>query len=182
MIFGLGNPGKKYEKNRHNAGFRVVDKLAEKGKCSFKKRLEFNAAIAVFNEAVSQEEVYLVKPQTFMNNSGLAAAKIINRFDVAFSDILVVYDDVDLPLGSLRLKQKGSSGGQKGMASIINVLGTQEIQRLRIGIDRASLDTAEYVLSDFTKAEEEILTDVLGQAVSACLTWIESGSRKINVK
>ena len=176
LIFGLGNPGLKYKNNRHNIGYIIVEEAAKKNKRSFKKSIFLGAWLLTGNVKVQGQGTQLVKPAGFMNNSGLCVKRVCKKYKSSFSDILVVYDDVDLPLGVVRFKKSGSSGGHRGMESIIQQLGTEEINRLKIGIGRNDhLDTADYVLSDFSASEKEVLVKVIEKAVLTCIDWVAGG-------
>ncbi|MCK9573977.1 MAG: aminoacyl-tRNA hydrolase, partial [Candidatus Omnitrophica bacterium] len=135
IIVGLGNPGVKYKNNRHNVGFMVADEIADRKNSAFKKGFLANGWIARIK--AGEDTAILLKPSTFMNNSGLCVKKIISKYCVRPHDLLVVYDDADLSLGTLRIRKTGSSGGHKGMASIIDNLGTNDIVRLKIGIGKS---------------------------------------------
>jgi PTH1 family peptidyl-tRNA hydrolase len=168
LIVGLGNPGKKYELTRHNIGFLVVDYLSEKLNAQF----SINKHKALIAEALYEgEKVLLVKPQTFMNLSGEAVQAIANFYKIEAKDIAVVHDDKDLDIGRLRIRKKGSSGGQRGVANIINLLGTEEFARVKLGVGKppANWDTADYVLSVFKNEEWEIIKDAIIKATDACL-------------
>lgn len=174
IIFGLGNPGQKYRNNRHNVGFMVVDSLAASQGVIFKKSFTAKANIAKGGE--SQNWIFLVKPRTFMNNSGLCVKKVLNKYKISRDNILIIYDDVDLPLGAIRFRPYGSCAGHRGMASIKNELGSEEISRLRIGIGGSNnIKLSEYVLSDFLCSEKEVLTKVIQEAVSAIGDWRNKG-------
>lgn len=176
FIFGLGNPGKSYKNNRHNIGYRIVEKIAEEGKRSFKKKFGLGGVIAAGQAPEGREGYLLVKPNTFMNNSGLCLKRASKRYGFSLKDVLVVYDDADLEFGTLKFKRDGSSGGHRGIQSIIESLGTDQINRLRIGIGKEpGRDTADYVLSDFKSSELEILEEVIAQAARACRAWVASG-------
>lgn len=159
IIFGLGNPGKKYEHSRHNLGFRVLDALASDLGVSFQYEEKFRAETASASRVVS-EKIILVKPQTFMNNSGQAVAFLKNFFKLENRDLLVVQDEIDLPLGQIRFSQDRSSAGHRGIESIIEQIG-QDFLRLRLGIDarqnRTEADTDAYVMAAFTADEEKKL-------------------------
>ncbi len=173
MIVGLGNPGREYRENRHNVGFMVIDALAEKfgitpGKVKSK---------AILGEGrVGEVRVVLVKPQTFMNLSGQAVASLVKFYKIPLDRILVIHDDLDLPLGSMRLRPGGGSGGQKGIASIIERLGTQEFPRMRVGIGRppGRMDPADYVLQNFSKQDKDELTFLFQRAVDAVEVFMRS--------
>lgn len=173
MIVGLGNPGKKYEQTKHNVGFMVVDRLAEKFGASFKKNI-FEAEVAEF--FVGGEKVFLVKPQTFMNESGRAVGPLMTYFGIYPDELVVVYDDLDLLTGKLRLRQKGSAGGHNGMKSIISHLGTKEFARVKIGIDRPKKgeSVVNHVLSPFSKENQPIIEKSIDDAVAACTDYLEN--------
>ncbi|MFH1504423.1 MAG: aminoacyl-tRNA hydrolase [Candidatus Omnitrophota bacterium] len=187
VIFGLGNPGSQYKNNRHNIGYRVIDKLAQAWNLKFKRSFATRSFIAV--KKAERKNVLLAKPRVFMNNSGLCVKSILKKYELLFMNILVVCDDIDLPLGSLRLREKGSSAGHRGMASIISLLGTEEVSRLRVGVGRPRLEhrgrpcgdnqdrpdrgeVSDYVLSDFSSEEETILKTVIDEAVAKCIDWM----------
>lgn len=152
IVVGLGNPGKAYALTRHNFGFLVVDSFVDKHGLAF-TRQKFKAKIA---SGVAQgEQVLLAKPQTFMNLSGDAVGPLVRFYNLPLSHVLLVYDDIDLPFGTLRLRPAGTSGGHKGVQSVINALGAQEIPRLRLGIKRGDItgDVREYVLQRFSDEE-----------------------------
>lgn len=174
LIVGLGNPGASYAATWHNLGFEVVDRLA--GKSKFHRRFSRSLVCGI---EIAGREVLLAKPQTYMNLSGAAVADLIYSRGIEPSDTLIVFDDIALPLGRLRIRAKGSSGGQKGMRSVIERLRTEEIPRLRIGIRHGAHpeDLSEYVLSDFGPREAEVLEGVLERAVGACRTWVTDGIR-----
>jgi PTH1 family peptidyl-tRNA hydrolase len=199
LIVGLGNPGKTYEKNRHNVGFHVADLLAarhglrfdaKQGKAkvalgtiqlalapSFAFRAEEQGGAALFQPEIQAIRIVLAKPQTFMNESGQAVGGLARFYKVAPADMLVIFDDLDLPLGVIRLRASGGSGGHNGMRSIIAALGTDEFPRLRVGIDRppGRMDPAAYVLQDFSREQEETMVQVRDQAARACEYWLAYG-------
>ena len=173
-IFGLGNPGLRYRNNKHNIGYKVVETFAKAHKSSFKRNAALGADTA--RVTVEAEDIVLIKPRTFMNNSGVCVRKTLASYPCSFSDILVIYDDADLPLGVLRFRRKGSAGGHRGMASIIEIVGEQQIQRLKIGIGRTREDDlAGYVLSDFSRKEKSAIDEGISQAVAACSDWVRCG-------
>jgi PTH1 family peptidyl-tRNA hydrolase len=174
LIVGLGNPGREYGGNRHNIGFMVLDKLAERLETSFSK-LKMDGLMTAIR--YKNQRLILVKPQKFMNLSGKVVASYIRFYKLPLENILVIYDDVDLPFETLRLKPDGGDAGQKGVRSIISELGTKEFPRLRIGIDRPSgrLPVSDYVLQDFSGQENEWLPFVLNRASDATLTFVENG-------
>ncbi len=168
-IVGLGNPGKEYEKTRHNVGFMVIDLIAKDLNFSFKKKFNADIAKGIYNG----ETLILVKPLTFMNNSGEAVRMVTDFFQVAHEDILVIYDDLDLPIGKLRLREKGGSGGHNGMKSIIAHLNHQIFKRMRIGIGNDKSEVIKHVLGTFSKEEKEILDQVLNKAHKASLDFMK---------
>lgn len=171
LIVGLGNPGKKYEATRHNIGFLVVEELYKA--CEIKsEQQKFKAIIAHANYKCNQ--IILVKPQTYMNLSGEAVILIANYFKIASSEILVICDDLDLPVGKIRLRESGSSGGQKGLQNIIQMFSTQQIARIRFGIGKNPLiDTSDYVLGQFEKEYIDIVKKGIGLARDAALLAVE---------
>ena len=174
LIVGLGNPEREYRGNRHNVGFMVLDQLADRLETSFSK-VKMQALMTAIRW--NDERLILIKPQTYMNLSGQAVSSFISFYKLPLEHLLVVYDDVDLPFETLRLKPNGGDAGQKGVRSIIQQLGTQQFPRLRVGIGRPPGRTpvSSYVLQDFSSAEKELLPIVLGQAASAVLHFIEHG-------
>lgn len=174
LITGLGNPGRQYAANRHNVGFMVLDSLAERLGVSM-ARMESKALVA--KAEYVGNHLILAKPQTYMNLSGQAVRSLARYYKVSLDMLIVVYDDVDLPFGTLRLRPAGGSGGHKGMVSIIDALGTQDFPRLRIGIGRppGRMDAADYVLRDFNRDETGELPLVCQQSVEALLTYISRG-------
>jgi PTH1 family peptidyl-tRNA hydrolase len=174
LIVGLGNPGPRYHHNRHNVGFMVVDALADAAKIPI-RRVEFRALVG--KGEFSDERLILAKPQTFMNNSGQAVGALVRFYKIPVDHLLVVHDDLDLPFGTLRLRPRGGAGGQRGMASIMATLNTQDFARLRVGIGRppGRMDPSDYVLHDFDPPEEEILPEVLASAVDATRMFLQDG-------
>lgn len=174
VVVGLGNPGARYAATRHNAGFQVVDRLAEAHGLRFAHR-RFRAALA--EGTVLDQRVVLAKPETYMNASGEAVGPLVRWHKIAPEELLVIYDDLDLSLGRLRLRANGSAGGHLGMASIITALATQAFPRLRIGIGRppAALDAAAYVLQPFGLDERPTIAAVLERAQAAVERWLRDG-------
>lgn len=174
LIAGLGNPGRNFENNRHNVGFMLLNRISARLGENFTK-VESKALVA--KSSYLGERLILVKPQTFMNNSGAPISSLVRFYRIPMDNLLVAYDDVDLPLGTIRLKSFGGSAGQKGMQSIIERLGTEEFPRLRIGTGRppGKMEAADYVLQDFPSSEIELVSDTLERAVEAVLTFIQHG-------
>jgi PTH1 family peptidyl-tRNA hydrolase len=170
LVVGLGNPGKEYEGTRHNIGFAVLDRLAEKFGCSFRSKWRFSAKIA---EAMAGDagKVVLAKPQTYMNRSGTAVNTLLQWLKVAPAQLLVVVDDADLPLGQIRLRVAGGSGGHNGLRSIIETLGgDEEFARLRVGIGRSAplgADISGHVLGRFAPPERDLAEQAVAAAVEA---------------
>ena len=167
LIVGLGNPGNEYKKTRHNAGFLTIDRLVDKlGIKIDKSKCKAEYAIYFHNG----EKIIIAKPQTYMNLSGESVKSLMKFYDVDIDDLIVVHDDLDLPLGKLRLRMKGSSGGQRGMGNIINLLSSSDINRIRIGISHdRNYDTKDYVLSRFSKEEYEIFSKAVDKATDALI-------------
>ncbi len=173
LIVGLGNPGRKYQENRHNIGFMAINRLAEKHSIDL-TRVQNKAVIG--SGQIDGHAVILAKPQTFMNKSGDAVGPLAKYYKIEPSAILVVYDELDLPLGTLRLREAGGSGGHNGMKSIIQHLGN-DFPRLRLGIGRppGRMPPAAYVLQDFSAGERPIVDDLLDNAVQAIETFLAEG-------
>lgn len=170
LIVGLGNPGKEYEKTRHNAGFMCIDEVANKLNFSFNTK-KFKALLAT--GMVNGEKVVLMKPQTYMNLSGEAVGECVRYFNMDVQDICVLVDDLDLPVGKIRLREKGSSGGQNGLKNIISHLGTQEFKRIRIGIgSNKMMDSKDYVLGKISKEDAELFNDAITRAANAAIDFI----------
>lgn len=175
LIVGLGNPGKEHTLHRHNVGFMVVDALAQAHGLRFTRNRGVNAWVA--QGQIQNRAVLLAKPRTFMNLSGRAVHRLRQTYPVPLEQMLVVCDDLDLPLGRLRMRPAGGSGGHKGMQSIIDSLGTQSFPRLRVGIDRppGSVDPADYVLQPFDAAQRPLLLEAIQWAVAAIECWLAEG-------
>lgn len=171
LVAGLGNPGPRYSHNRHNIGFQAVEAVAEANHLDF-RRTEHHAETA--HSSIAGQRLILAKPQTWMNDSGKAVGALSRFYKIPPEDILVVYDDLDIPLGTLRFRSDGSSGGHRGVESIIRHLGTDAFPRLRIGIGRppGRMDPAAYVLQDFSEEEESLVWEVLRTARELIESWI----------
>ncbi len=177
LIVGLGNPGPKYTFTRHNVGWLVVDHMVSQESCGtpeMRHKAMFWGPIVLHDQ-----RSLILKPLTYMNLSGLAVLSAVSRFAISLEDILVVYDDMALPFGDTRLRAKGSSAGHKGIQSIINTLGSQNIPRLRIGIGSPGKDdNVDHVLSNFNKEEQALLPDVLEKACSGIRMWLQHDIQK----
>ncbi len=184
FIVGLGNPGRKYEMTRHNIGFLVLDELAARNGLSFRRSFRFPARIA--KGRIGSEPVRLIKPRTFMNRSGLAVGPILRKQGGKAGDLLVVFDDVALERGRLRIRAQGSAGGHNGVSSVMDALGNGAFGRIRVGIglkpDKLSL--SEYVLGSFSAAEQQELGTVVRRAVEAveavCTDGVERAMNAFN--
>ena len=178
LVVGLGNPGKEYDRTRHNIGFAALDRLAEKLDCSFRRKWRFSAEVA---EAAAGDagKVMLAKPRTYMNRSGAAVSALLNWLKVEPAQLLVVVDDADLPLGQIRLRAAGGSGGHNGLRSIIEALGgNEEFARLRVGIGRsapAGADITGHVLGKFAVPEREMAEQAVATAVEAIECCLRDG-------
>lgn len=172
LIIGLGNPGKPYEHTRHNIGFDVIDELANRWNAPL-NQTKFNGMYATVHRP--EGKVILLKPLTYMNLSGECVRPLMDYFDIEIEDIIVIYDDLDLETGKLRLRGKGSAGGHNGIKSLIQHLGTQEFNRIRVGVSRppAGIKVADYVLAKFSKEDQPIVKEAVEKscdAVEAALT------------
>ena len=177
LIVGLGNPGYEYHLTPHNLGFMAVDRLAEICRAEFSRR-EARAKIA--SARFHGEQVVLAKPQTFMNLSGVSVSGLLRSLDVPLEDLIVLVDDVDLPLGSLRIRSKGSAGGHNGLKSVIGALDTDLFTRIRMGAGPENLgeDMVAYVLSPFCERDQEIVAGMIDRAVEAVRVVVKEGVEK----
>ena len=173
IIVGLGNPGLKYKYTRHNIGFMFIDSLKKDFNLDFHldKNLKCMIAENIIDINNEKIKVLFVKPITFMNNSGECVEKVMNYYKTNIDDLLVIHDDLDLPVAKVRIRPHGSSGGQKGMQSIIDHLKTSDIKRIRIGIDKDG-DTIDYVLSKFPKTDKEKIDNVLYQSKQMVMDFL----------
>ena len=177
IVVGLGNPGERYARTLHNAGFAVIDKLAEQLDCSVRRSLRFPARIG--RTVRHGEALWLVKPQTFMNLSGAAVGAILRYAKASPQDLVVVLDDADLSMGRLRIRCDGSSGGHRGLASVLDAVGTRAVARVRVGIGRSTAggaELADYVLKPRAAREWQPMAVVVDQAAQAVLCIIDSGA------
>lgn len=172
LVVGLGNPGREYERSRHNLGFRVVDELARRhgGRVSDRAAKSLTGKIRL-----GDRELVLAKPQTMMNLSGLAVKALRAKYDVPLERVLILHDELDLPFGRLRIRKGGSSAGNHGLDSVIGSLGTKDFIRIRIGIGRPPGDGIDYVLSPFTTAEAAQVSDIVRRAADGVEAIIEVG-------
>ncbi|MCK5429041.1 MAG: aminoacyl-tRNA hydrolase [Anaerolineales bacterium] len=177
IIVGLGNPGRGYGNNRHNVGFKCVDRLAQLADIRLSQR---RAKSQMGTGTINGQQVILAKPKTYMNLSGQAVQSIFAKFRPSLSDLVVIYDDLDLALGTIRIRERGSAGGHNGMKSIINLIGSQEFARIRVGIAPVTIDesgntvivqqntkTPDYVLSNFTSKEKDVIKETCNRVAGA---------------
>ena len=172
-LLGLGNPGKEYAETRHNAGFRVIDRLAARAAVRLRSRLYARTG----EGRIAEQPVVLAQPLTYMNESGGAAVRLLKRYDVTPRDLLVIYDDLDLDLGRLRLRGDGSPGTHNGMRNIVQRLGTDDFPRLRLGIGPKppGADAVKWVLSAFRRSEEKVVEEMLARAGEAVVCLVREG-------
>ena len=178
MIVGLGNPGSQYEKTRHNVGFRCIDLIAEDLRTKV-DRLKFKALTRLVDH--KGQKILLVQPQTFMNLSGAAVSALASYYKVKPERILVIFDDISLPVGKIRIRKDGSAGGHNGIKSIIQSLGTDQFPRVKVGVGakpHPDYDLADWVLSKFSAQEEKALGPALKNAAEAALMVLEQGTEK----
>ncbi len=176
IIVGLGNPGKKYENTRHNMGFIAVDLLAEKYGIKVDK-IKFKALVG--EGRIAGQKVLLVKPQTYMNLSGQSVMEVMNFYKEDIENLIVIYDDIDIPTGTIRLRKKGSAGTHNGMRNIVYLLQEDGFPRIRVGIGSESkVDLIHYVTSGVTKKEKDLLEDALTRAADAAACIVEKGIEK----
>jgi PTH1 family peptidyl-tRNA hydrolase len=176
LIVGLGNPGREYAHTRHNAGFMVLDRLAERWKTRWAREKKFGARIA--KAGGNSERLILCEPETFMNASGEAVGALVAFYRVPVDRLLVVVDDADLPVGEIRLRARGSSGGHHGLESIEQHLATREFARLRIGIGRGQTTVRQitgHVLAEFSRAERDLMDKVVARACDQIECWTQDG-------
>jgi len=170
MIVGLGNIGNQYAQTRHNVGFMIVDELAQQLNVDFQTS-KFEAQVATAFQ--NGEKLLLVKPSTYMNDSGRAVGPLMAYYNVDPADLLVIHDDLDLPLGKVRLKQRGSAGGHNGIKSIISHVGDQQFKRVKVGIDHPQkMSVVDYVLGKFTPAQLPLFNDAKITAITAITAWL----------
>jgi len=177
LLIGLGNPGREYRDSRHNVGFMLVDRIAVRLGA---RGMKVQSKAIVINSMYEDRKLILAKPQTYMNLSGQSVQGLIHFYKLPLTNVLIAYDDLDIPFGTIRIRPGGGPGGQRGMASTIEQLGTNDFPRLRIGIGRppGKMDPAAYILQDFTRAEMKILSEILDRAADAALEFVVNGLDK----
>lgn len=177
LLIGLGNPGREYKDSRHNIGFMLIDHLAVRLDAHGKK---LQSKAIVISTHYEERKIILAKPQTYMNLSGQSVQGLLHFYKVPFENLLVAHDDLDLPFGTIRIRPGGGPGGQRGMASTIEKLGTQDFPRLRLGIGRppGRMDPKDYVLQSFSKEDSKLLPEILDRSADAVLTFVTQGLNK----
>jgi len=172
LIVGLGNPGSKYEQTRHNAGFWFVDEIARQCGAQFRTETKFSGEVC--KVVIENHDIWLLKPQTFMNLSGHAVRSLLSYYKIPPSDFILIYDDLDMDLGRIRLKKRGGAGGHNGVASVIQELGTDQFVRLKIGIEKdPRFNTADYVLSPFQREKQQVIEKSIARTVDLLPLLIE---------
>lgn len=174
LIIGLGNPGREYKDTRHNIGFMLIDHLAEKIGA---RGMKVQSKAIVISGLYEERKLILAKPQTYMNLSGHSVQGLLHFYKIPHANLLVAHDDLDIPYGTIRIRPTGGPGGQRGMANTIELLGTKDFPRLRLGIGRppGRMDAKDYVLQDFSKDELKLMPDLLARASDAALEFVMSG-------
>jgi len=173
VVVGLGNPGSRYQGTRHNVGYRVIDLLAEGPRCG---RFHCRSQAQIAELAADSHKVLLVKPETFMNLSGRCVRQVMDFYQIPLEDLLVVCDDINLPLGKLRVRPRGTHGGHNGLRDIQNHLGTTVYPRLRLGVDSpGEQEAVEHVLGRFRSAERAVIDDAIARAAQAVMVWVHEG-------
>ena len=177
LLIGLGNPGREYRDSRHNVGFMLIDRVAVRLNA---RGMKVQSKAIVMTAMYEDRKLILAKPQTYMNLSGQSVQGLIHFYKLPLTNVLIAHDDLDIPFGTIRIRPGGGPGGQRGMASTIEQLGTQDFPRLRIGIGRppGRMDSAAYVLQNFSRDEMKILSDILDRAADAALEFVVGGLDK----
>ncbi|MBF7095243.1 aminoacyl-tRNA hydrolase [Streptococcus sp. HF-1907] len=176
MIVGLGNPGTKYDNTKHNIGFMAVDKIVKELDVTFTEDKNFKAEVG--STFLNGEKIYFVKPTTFMNNSGIAVKALLTYYNIAVEDMIIIYDDLDMEVGKIRFRQKGSAGGHNGIKSIIAHIGTQEFDRIKIGIGRPKhgMTVVNHVLGKFDQDDQIAIENTLDKVDDAVNFYLQSGN------
>ncbi|MBE0680574.1 MAG: aminoacyl-tRNA hydrolase [Anaerolineales bacterium] len=174
LLIGLGNPGREYKDTRHNIGFMLIDHIAVRLNA---RGMRLQSKAIVISALHEERKIILAKPQTYMNLSGQSVQGLLHFYKIPFENLLVAHDDLDLPFGTIRIRPTGGPGGQRGMASTIEKLGTKDFPRLRLGIGRppGRMDAKDYVLQDFSKDDITLLPEILDRGVDAALTFVTYG-------
>ncbi|HFH9418015.1 TPA: aminoacyl-tRNA hydrolase [Streptococcus agalactiae] len=174
MIVGLGNPGSKYNDTKHNIGFMAVDRIVKNLDVNFTEDKNFKAEIG--SDFFNGEKIYFIKPTTFMNNSGIAVKALLTYYNISIKDMIIIYDDLDMEVGKIRFRQKGSAGGHNGIKSIIAHLGTQEFDRIKVGIGRPNgrMTVINHVLGKFDKNDEIMISNTLDKVDNAVNYYLQT--------
>lgn len=174
MIVGLGNPGSKYNDTKHNIGFMAVDRIVKDLDVNFTEDKNFKAEIG--SDFINGEKIYFIKPTTFMNNSGIAVKALLTYYNISIKDMIIIYDDLDMKVGKIRFRQKGSAGGHNGIKSIIAHLGTQEFDRIKVGIGRPNgrMTVINHVLGKFDKNDEIMILNTLDKVDNAVNYYLQT--------
>ncbi|HEO3578725.1 TPA: aminoacyl-tRNA hydrolase [Streptococcus agalactiae] len=174
MIVGLGNPGSKYNDTKHNIGFMAVDRIVKNLDVNFTEDKNFKAEIG--SDFINGEKIYFIKPTTFMNNSGIAVKALLTYYNISIKDMIIIYDDLDMEVGKIRFRQKGSAGGHNGINSIIAHLGTQEFDRIKVGIGRPNgrMTVINHVLGKFDKNDEIMISNTLDKVDNAVNYYLQT--------
>ncbi|HGA2441060.1 TPA: aminoacyl-tRNA hydrolase [Streptococcus agalactiae] len=174
MIVGLGNPGSKYNDTKHNIGFMAVDRIVKNLDVNFTEDKNFKAEIG--SDFINGEKIYFIKPTTFMNNSGIAVKALLTYYNISIKDMIIIYDDLDMEVGKIRFRQKGSAGGHNGIKSIIAHLGTQEFDRIKVGIGRPNgrMTVINHVLGKFDKNDEIMISNILDKVDNAVNYYLQT--------
>jgi len=177
LLIGLGNPGREYKDTRHNFGFMLIDRIAVRLNA---RGMKVQSKAIVMTSAYEERKLILAKPQTFMNLSGQSVQGLAHFYKVPFTNMMVLSDDLDIPFGTIRIRASGGPGGQRGLSSILEKLGTKDIPRLRLGIGRppGRMDPAAYVLQNFSRDEMQTLSEVLDHGAEAVLAFVTHGLNK----
>ncbi|HGI5189838.1 TPA: aminoacyl-tRNA hydrolase [Streptococcus agalactiae] len=174
MIVGLGNPGSKYNDTKHNIGFMAIDRIVKNLDANFTEDKNFKAEIG--SDFINGEKIYFIKPTTFMNNSGIAVKALLTYYNISIKDMIIIYDDLDMEVGKIRFRQKGSAGGHNGIKSIIAHLGTQEFDRIKVGIGRPNgrMTVINHVLGKFDKNDEIMISNTLDKVDNAVKYYLQT--------
>ena len=177
LLIGLGNPGREYQANRHNFGFMLIDRIAVRLNA---RGMKVQSKAIVMTASYEDRKLILAKPQTYMNLSGQSVQGLIHFYKLSLDNVMVLSDDLDLPFGAIRIRASGGPGGQRGLSSVLEKLGTQELPRLRLGIGRppGRMDPADYVLQNFSRDDMKSLSEILDRAADATLTFVIDGLDK----
>lgn len=174
LLIGLGNPGREYRASRHNFGFMLVDRIAVRLNA---RGMKMQSKAIVMDARHDERKLILAKPQTYMNLSGRSVQGLIHFYKLPLSNVMILSDDLDLPFGTIRIRASGGPGGQRGLSSVLEQLGTKDVPRLRLGIGRppGRMDPAAYVLQDFSREELKLLSEILDRGADAALEFVANG-------